>query len=572
MLEYEMGAVMLSEYFVQFGIIIFPITAYQIWTFGKSFNQLPLRTFLMGIYGGLSAILCQMMPVHILGQVENFQCVPIILAILYGKRKAGLISIGILSAYQIIIVQDLQTLILSIAGILVYSSIPLAISNRINRFVPKKRFWIAQLLSVVMLFLELLFLVVACFILYGKDGWERVVHYSHFLSIACAIQIVIMGISFFLLESIIENGRIRKRQESLVKFNPIGIVSFDINNCFTSVNPAYEAITGYKESELLGKSRLYLWYEDDHDHAEGILDFVLQGEIKKDVEVTLRHKNGHQIPVRFTLIPKIDEESVIGYFAMVTDITESKAAEDFVRNSEKLSVIGQLAAGVAHEIRNPLTAIKGFLQLLFSSSSPTQKKYYEIMKSEISRIEGIVSEMLVLAKPQAASFRPVRLRERLEEVTYLLMSEANMKNVEIAIDYGKTIPLLMADENQLKQVFLNIGKNAIEAMEEGGKLTITMSHGEGQVIVRFEDNGHGIPKEIMQRIGDPFFTTKSNGTGLGFLISKRIVANHKGTMNIQSASGVGTTIEVVLPMLNAVNDAAIPQIASADRFLINNSL
>ncbi|UJF34979.1 PAS domain-containing sensor histidine kinase [Paenibacillus hexagrammi] len=539
---------MLSEYVVQFGIIILPITLYQIWAFGKSFSQLPWRSWILGLYGGAAGILCQLMPVHILGHPENFQCVPIIVSILYGKRRAGLLAIALLSGYQFFAWENPHDLVASLAGILIYSAIPMLLCMRFDKFPQKKRFRITQLLSVVIIGVEMLFIIALFLIKYGKDAFHEFFHYANFLFIACIIQITMMAVVFFLIESILETGRIRHRQESLIKYNPIGISVFDMNHCFVAVNPAYEAMTGYKENELLGKSRLFLWNEEQHEFAQQLLDEVLTADIKRDVEATLRHKKGHAIPVCFTLVPMLEGAEITGYFVMLTDITESKVAEEFVRNSEKLSAIGQLSAGVAHEIRNPLTAIKGFLQLLFSSGSPAQAKYYEVTMSEVSRIEGIVSEMLVLAKPQAASFKATNLRSKLEEVAYLITGEANMQNVQIEMDLGDSSPDLMADENQLKQVFLNLGKNAIDAMPGGGTLSISMQEDRETVIVKFMDTGTGIPEEMLKKIGEPFFTTKSTGTGLGFLISKRIVSNHNGTMHIQSEQGKGTTIELHLPL------------------------
>ncbi|MFC0211375.1 ATP-binding protein [Paenibacillus chartarius] len=538
---------MLSEYFLQIGLILFPITVYQIWTFGKSFNQLPFRSCLMGLYGGGSAILCELTPVHIFGVVENFQCVPIILSILYGKMRAGMLSIGLLSAYHLLVMPP-DTALISIAAMFAYSALPLLVCGRFEESSRSRRFAIASVLSLLTMVIQILFLTVYFSILFGADGPGRLlVEYGHFLGVACVIQLLLMAAAFLLLEHIIDNGRVRRRLESLVKYNPVGISAFDMDNRFVSVNPAYEKITGYKESELLGKSRLTLWFEDDHHLAEKLLQYALDGEIKKDKEAVLRHKQGHQIHVRFTVVPIVEGERMFGYFALVTDITESKLAEEMLRNSEKLTAIGQLAAGVAHEIRNPLTSIKGFLQLMSASANPAHSKYYEIIGSELTRIESIVSEMLILAKPQAIMFQHVSVRTRLEEVVSLLAGEANMQGVEIITELGECPDSVMGDGNQLKQVFLNVVKNAIEAMPDGGKLSIRLLDEQDRVTIAFADEGVGIPEEMLRKIGEPFYSTKMKGTGLGFLVSKRIIANHQGTMHISSAVNEGTTVTLSLP-------------------------
>ncbi|CAG7600751.1 Adaptive-response sensory-kinase SasA [Paenibacillus solanacearum] len=537
---------LLKEYFVQFGIIFFPITVYQLWAIGTSFNSLPIRSWLIGVYGGASAILCQLMPVHILGEIGNFQCIPVILSIMYGKRKAGIVTIMLLAAYQLMTMK--QDAVFSIIGILVYSAIPMLLCNRFETYDRRKRLSAVISLSVVTLIVQITFLF--AYFAFVYDQTALLLQHIDFLGMACLIQLVMTVIAFRLIESTIQIGRIRNMQESLIEYNPLGICAFDLHNRFIKANAAYEKITGYKESELLGKSRLHMWFDEGHAYAGEVLARVSQGEVLKDMETTLRHKNGGKIDVRFTVVPIVEGGSVAGVFGMINDITESKRSQEHLRNSEKLSVVGQLAAGVAHEIRNPLTTLKGFLQLLSKSASTTTKEleYLDIMKNELTRIESIVSEMLVLAKPQALAFQLVDLKENLETIMRLLSAQANMHTIEITFKDNGLSPTVMGDDTQLKQVFLNLVKNAFEAMAQGGKLCIRLTSHSGYVRVDFADTGAGIPEDVVQKIGEPFFTTKSTGTGLGFLLSKRIVTAHNGWIDIQSKLGQGTTISVHLPV------------------------
>lgn len=540
---------MLQEYFVQLGIILFPICVYQICAYTLSFDRYPANSWLLGIYGGITGILCQLMPLHIFGLEENFQCVPVILSILYGKRRAGVLSILILSAFQLYALSP-PFRIPSITAILVYSAIPMLVCGRIGRFHLKKRILAANLLSAVTLLVQYMFLAVYFFLRFG--GFKELMGYAGFLAVASAVQLFIMALGIFLLENINEVNRIRKRHESLVQYNPLGISTFDKEQRFVAVNAAYERITGYKESELLGRSRLMLW--SDHQQAQRVLHSLLEGDIKQNVELSLRHKNGHPVPVRCTVVPIREENRMVGFFAMVSDITEEKKAEEALRSSEKLSAVGQLAAGVAHEIRNPLTSIKGFIQLLSRSASASQSDHYGIINSELSRIEGIISEMLVLAKPNVATFQPVRIKEKLEEVVSLAAGEANMQNVSIEAAFQEGSPVVIGEGNQLKQVFLNVIKNAIEAMPEGGSLRISLTYGQGRVRVTFTDTGLGIPEQVMDRVGEPFFTTKTTGTGLGLLVSNRIITNHNGIMEIESAVGQGTSITMSFPLGPGVHE------------------
>ncbi|WP_051251399.1 ATP-binding protein [Paenibacillus harenae] len=232
---------------------------------------------------------------------------------------------------------------------------------------------------------------------------------------------------------------------------------------------------------------------------------------------------------------------------IIRDISERKKNEELLINSEKLYVAGQLAAGIAHEIRNPLTSLKGFLQLI-ASGRTDNGHFYDIMKSELVRIESIVSELLMLSKPQVYDFSCRDVRQMMAETLTLLETQANLHNV--IIDYrSDDQPLwVMGVENQLKQVFINVLKNAIEAMPDGGVVAVDMSLDESEAIgIRIQDEGSGISKEQLSTLGQPFYTTKDKGTGLGLMVTYKIIDNHQGRITVESEMGVGTIFRIRLP-------------------------
>ncbi|MFC4775957.1 ATP-binding protein [Paenibacillus sp. GCM10023252] len=232
---------------------------------------------------------------------------------------------------------------------------------------------------------------------------------------------------------------------------------------------------------------------------------------------------------------------------IIRDISERKKNEELQLNSEKLYIAGQLAAGIAHEIRNPLTALKGFLHLI-ASGRAVNKNYYDIMKSELTRIESIVSELLMLSKPQAAQLRHGDIRQLLAETIALLDAQANLHHV--TIDYKPcSQPLwIYGVPDQIKQVFINVIKNAIEAMPSGGYVKVRTYLQEGKrVRVHIEDEGGGITKEQLAKMGQPFYTTKEKGTGLGLMVSYKIINNHQGSIAADSRLGLGTTFFITLP-------------------------
>ncbi|MED4301949.1 ATP-binding protein [Geobacillus stearothermophilus] len=244
-----------------------------------------------------------------------------------------------------------------------------------------------------------------------------------------------------------------------------------------------------------------------------------------------------------------------GLLTIGRDITQQKRAEELLLKKEKLSVLGELAAGIAHEIRNPLTSMKGFIQMM-QETREVNDDYMRIMLSELGRINQIVSELLVLAKPQSHNYRPFLLSEAVSYVISLIGHEATLNNVLISVHNNAPKACVYGDQNQIVQVLLNVMKNAIEAMPGGGSLYVRVSEAGGTVYLDIADTGIGISKERLQKIGEPFFTLKEKGMGLGLTTSMKIIQEHKGTMQIESEVGKGTIVHLTLPSGYAANAAS----------------
>jgi signal transduction histidine kinase len=238
--------------------------------------------------------------------------------------------------------------------------------------------------------------------------------------------------------------------------------------------------------------------------------------------------------------------------------SEPKKEQEKLRQYEQLSVLGELAAGIAHEIRNPITSLKGFLQLIESSDSKSSP-YTGIMLSEIDRINMIVSELLILGKPKELKIHNHSIADILETVVTLTRTQAILYNIDINLLIPCTLRQvsLNCDENRLKQVFINIVKNAIEAMKQEGVISVKVAMNNGFVVVNIIDQGEGISKEKLAKLGKRFFSTKENGTGLGLMISFTIIEEHGGKMNIQSEKGKGTNVQIILPVLTKKDDSLL---------------
>lgn len=334
---------------------------------------------------------------------------------------------------------------------------------------------------------------------------------------------------------------------SLFDNNTDAVCTLDLNGSILSINHATESITGYSEADLISKSFYELLVEEDRDKVRKHFDEVIKGN-SSVTEVKVMHKQGHYIMLSVKDVPIIKDNNIKEFFVIARDITELKQNEEFILKSEKLSIVGELATAVAHEIRNPLTSLKGFLHLL-KTDDEMNRRYYEIMGSELDRINSIVSEFMILSKPHATQYRKKDIHSLLNNVITLLQTLAIMKNIKIKTIFESNLPQITCEENQLKQVFINILKNAIEAVDESGKIEVEAKVvGNNKVLIKVTDNGSGIPKELLPKLGEPFYTTKEKGTGLGLMVSHKIIQEHNGSIEITSKENEGTNVKVILPL------------------------
>ncbi|WLR51975.1 PAS domain S-box protein [Bacillus tianshenii] len=314
------------------------------------------------------------------------------------------------------------------------------------------------------------------------------------------------------------------------------------------ISPAFEKVFERPASVLLNNEIAWedLIHPDDHEIIINNIERMKYEEI--EMEYRLKESAEEEKWLRSKGFPVFRNGKVELIVGITEDITERKEHDSLIVKSEKLTTVGQLAAGVAHEIRNPLTAIKGFIQIL-STNPQVQKGYIEIMLSELARIELIVNEFLLLAKPQRdIKFQPYPIDRILSEVVSLLRAEANLKGIEIIEEWPRSLPEIECEPNQLKQCFINLIKNGIEAMESSGKITVKGRISGSILLLEVIDQGPGMPKERLEKLGEPFYSTKEKGTGLGLMITMKMIQHHSGRLQFESELGVGTKATVALPV------------------------
>ncbi|MFP7493978.1 ATP-binding protein [Terribacillus saccharophilus] len=309
------------------------------------------------------------------------------------------------------------------------------------------------------------------------------------------------------------------------------------------ISTSITRLLGYLPDEVLGTSSLT--YLDSCDVP------ILKNRFKSVVEwpqrfhFTALDNRGKHIWMEAS-ISLIEEEDASYYVGVAKDVSDKKEIEEMMFRSEKMSVAGQLAAGIAHEIRNPLTSLKGFLQLIQAGIS-RKEEYYKIMVDEIEKIETITSELLFISKPVAENKEPETIHEMLQDVITLLYSQARLQNVQISFEKGANSRLL-CDRSQIKQLFINLIKNALEEMPNGGKIDIRQREEGSDCIVDVVDEGPGIPDEVLAKLKEPFFTTKKEGTGLGLMICTQILEKHHGALDILRNDTKGSTFRVSMPI------------------------
>ncbi len=313
-----------------------------------------------------------------------------------------------------------------------------------------------------------------------------------------------------------------------------------------------ELIFGWQKNEIIFKHVSMLHPPED---AKSKLPFIIaqvNSQEEFETELELIKKNGQRFPVTLTVSQFIDPEGKLaGYIFIAKDITEKRKLEYQVFQAEKMAAIGQLAAGMAHEINNPLFVIAGRLEMILAEKRLAQKfrSTLDIMNSQVDRIRKLVDRMLKFARKTPPKLEMLNINDVIEGVLPLLTyHKLPASNIEIEKYLDRGLPAVKGDLNQLQEVFVNLLINAYQAMPEGGKVTIkTTDSNNGFIQIQISDSGQGIPDDNLKNIFMPFFSTKKDGTGLGLSICYNIIKSHGGDIDIESQVNRGTTFTIKLP-------------------------
>jgi PAS domain S-box-containing protein len=356
-----------------------------------------------------------------------------------------------------------------------------------------------------------------------------------------------------------------------------GIVTIDLDGRVVTLNQAAELLTGFFRGEAVGRYCTELFA-----HTAELSDLLTETLASRapiaNVPLTLRRRNGSALPIEFSTAPlKGGEGKDLGVIGVFRDVTLLRQLESDLQRSDRLAALGTLAAGLAHEIKNPLTSLLTFSRHLERKFDDPgfRERFGSVVPRELERINGIVERLLELARPARLSFALVRLPELLERAVDLYADQLADTRVEVVREYARDVPPIRADKEALYRVFVNLIANGLDAMPHGGRLTVRAGWAGGgelppsplrrsatRVKVEVADTGTGIAPSETDRIFNPFYTTRAGGTGLGLALAHKIVQDHGGRISFASTPGRGTTFTIVLPLVAEpplANDGEAPR-------------
>jgi len=342
--------------------------------------------------------------------------------------------------------------------------------------------------------------------------------------------------------------RVKAFSDNVVENLPIGLLAMDADGKVVSFNQTAELVLKLTSREVLGKKAGEILPQEI-----AALTAQLKAEkkvIEKEIDCPLKDEKSIPMDVSVSLLEG-DNGIFLGHIILFRDLTEIQELKREIERSQRLASLGKLAAGIAHEIRNPLSSIKGFATFFNErfKDMPEYQSTAKIMIQEVDRLNRVITQLLEFTRPLEVIKKPVSIRPLIQHSLKIIEGQAQSKNISINTKFSPEINEIHIDQDRFNHVLLNLYLNAVEAMEEGGVLSVALSREENSQKVKLtvSDTGAGIKKEDLVHIFDPYFTTKQSGTGLGLAIVHKIIESHNGEVKVESRHGKGTTVTLILP-------------------------
>ena len=353
-------------------------------------------------------------------------------------------------------------------------------------------------------------------------------------------------------------SRIKAFSDNLVENMPIGLVALDDNQRITSLNNVAGSVLKLLPDEVIGENSEKVLPAELWNLLKNLN--VEKGVVEKEIDCTVR--KGEVIPLEISATLLNDEDGTfLGYVVLFKDLSEVRSLRKEIARSQRLASVGRLAAGVSHEIRNPLSSIKGFATYFKERyyDIPENQQISNLMIQEVDRLNRVVGQLHEFAKPITVSEKSIQIKAFLKDSLKLIERQASEANISIRTDFDSEIDEVLIDPDKINQVLLNLYLNAIESMDNGGSLTVTLSKNlkKNGMEIKVSDTGTGITEDDFSHIFDPYFTTKASGTGLGLAIVHNIMEAHGGEITIESSSGQGTGVTIFLPYIETRDEVTL---------------
>jgi two-component system sensor histidine kinase HydH len=343
--------------------------------------------------------------------------------------------------------------------------------------------------------------------------------------------------------------RIKAFSDNVVENMPIGLIALDDQRRIASYNQAAQSILGFETDTVVGRRAAQILPDQIAEEVEAL---TAAGDVVEK-EIDCRLADGRLIPLALSASVLYDgDHRFLGFVLLLKDLREVTALRREIHRNQRLASVGRLAAGVAHEVRNPLSSIKGFATYFKQRyrEKPEDQQVAGIMIQEIDRLNRVIGQLLDFARPIKVVAKAVAVPQLVADSLKLVEAQAKEKTIGIETILAPQLLTVFLDPDRIKQVLLNLYLNALDAMEAGGRLSVSAAAEDHNrwIVFRVSDTGHGISKENQSQIFDPYYTTKSTGTGLGLAIANNIVDAHGGRIEVDSAAGEGTTVTVRIPV------------------------
>jgi len=398
------------------------------------------------------------------------------------------------------------------------------------------------------------------YMIIGLDmaSYDKALGRLRFQVVMLSLAMLLVGVGGWLSLAAVQGYRVsRKALQDIQAFTsllisrlPVGIVAVDNRGKITTWNKAIAQLLALPAEQALGRDLTDVLPGELADFFKNSKACARRGEEPGSCEVRLKNGNGEMVLNCYHLFIDDHGRQPRGEVLLVTNVTALKNLEKEMRETERLAAVGRMAAGVAHEVRNPLSSVKGLAILLQRKFAPGSSDYEtaSLLVQEVERINRTISELLGFARPAPLDLTRVDIRELLTRQVRLLAADTASRHIDFHVDLPDDLAPVAADQDRLGQVFVNILLNAVQAMEEGQLIVRATNCSEDHsVVITIQDSGTGMNKEVLAQAFFPYFTTKAGGTGIGLALSQKVINDHGGTISIQSMPGRGTTVTITLP-------------------------